>query len=94
MSVQLDRSQDSGPEAHSGMGERHTLAQMTEDELVRFVANPQALSRGGFAIQAARSGQTQGLWERLAQAEVNRYLRAETAAKERAIGSALVTGGN
>ena len=49
------------------------------DEFKDFLANPAAKKRGGRATHAARSQQRRGLLERIAQAEVNRYLRAEIA---------------
>jgi hypothetical protein len=54
----------------------------TLDEFAGFLANPAALKRGGVAIQAARGQQRRGLLERLAQAEANRLLRAEIAARD------------
>jgi len=56
--------------------------QGTLDEFAGFLANPAALKRGGAAVQAARGQQRQGLLERMAQAEVNRLLRAEIAARK------------
>jgi len=63
-----------------------------EDEFAGFVANPQALQRGGRAVRALwRHGSAVGItrliprWElleRMAQVEVNRFLRAEIAAKK------------
>jgi hypothetical protein len=52
-----------------------------QDEFAGFIANPRALRRGGAAVSAARSQKRRGLVERMAQAEVNRHLRAEIAAK-------------
>ena len=52
-----------------------------QHEFTGFIANPRALRRGGAAILAARSQKQRGLLERMAQAEVNRHLRAEIAAK-------------
>lgn len=55
-----------------------------EDGFAGFLANPQALQRGGPALQALRRGGAAvqgGLLERLAQAETNRFWRAEIAAK-------------
>lgn len=54
-----------------------------ENEFAGFLANPQALRRGGAAIQAARGRQWRGLLERLAQAETQRFWQAEIAAKSR-----------
>ena len=54
----------------------------TLDEFAGFLANPAALKRAGVAIQAARGQQRRGLLERLAQAEANRLLRAEIAARD------------
>jgi len=56
-------------------------APSTLDEFAGFLANPPALERGGTAIQTARGQQRRGLLERLAQAEANRLLRAEIAAR-------------
>jgi hypothetical protein len=53
----------------------------TLDEFAGFLANPAALERGGIAIRAARGQQRRGLLERLAQAEANRLLHAEIAAR-------------
>lgn len=63
-----------------------------EDEFAGFVANPQALQRGGPAVRALRrQGTTAGItelvprWElleRMAHVEVNRFLRAEITAKK------------
>jgi hypothetical protein len=53
----------------------------TLDEFAGFLANPAALERGGIAIQAARGQHRGGLLDRLAQAEANRLLRAEIAAR-------------
>jgi hypothetical protein len=48
-----------------------------QSEFAGFIANPRALRRGGAAVSAARSQKRRGLLERIAQAEVNRYWRAE-----------------
>ena len=57
------------------------MASDTSDEFAGFLANPGAQDRGGKATQAARGHQRRGLLKRLAQAEVNRRLRAEVAQK-------------
>ena len=57
-------------------------APSTLDEFAGFLANPAALKRGGFVIQAARGQELRGLLERLAQVEANRLLRAEIAARD------------
>jgi len=51
------------------------------DEFGEFLANPAAQQRGGEAVLAARGRKCQGLLEKMAQAEVNRFLRAEIAVK-------------
>ena len=53
----------------------------TLDEFAGFLANPAALKRGGTVIQAARGQKRRGLLDRLAQAEANRFLRAEMVAR-------------
>ena len=52
------------------------------DEFAGFLANPAALTRGGVATQVARRQTLQGLLDRMAQAEVNRFWRVEIAARE------------
>jgi hypothetical protein len=52
-----------------------------QSEFAGFIANPRALRRGGAAVSMARCQKRRGLLERIAQAEVNRYWRAEIAAK-------------
>jgi len=49
----------------------------TAGEFAGFVANPNALKRGGKATRAARRRKQRGLLERLAQAEASRFWRAE-----------------
>ena len=51
------------------------------DRFAGFLANCAAQRRGGTAVLAARGQKRQGLLERMAQAEVNRFLRAEIASK-------------
>jgi hypothetical protein len=51
------------------------------DEFVGFLANPDAGQRGGMAIRASRPKARRGLMEKTAQAEANRFLRAEIAGK-------------
>lgn len=51
------------------------------DEFTGFVANPSAQQRGGTTVRAARGLKRQGLLEKMAQVEVNRYLRVEVASK-------------
>jgi hypothetical protein len=46
------------------------------------VANPAALKRGGAAVQAVRNQKCRGLLRWMAEAEVNRFWRAELAARE------------
>jgi len=71
-----------------------------KDEFAGFVANPQALQRGDLAVRALRRQSTAigitgliprwELLERMAQVEINRFLRAEiTAKKEQWISLAL-----
>jgi len=57
----------------------------TADEFTGFVANPTASQRGGTAVQVARGAVRYALLERMAQAEVNRFLRAEIAGKHRSV---------
>jgi hypothetical protein len=52
------------------------------DEFAGFVANPAAYQRGGAATQAVRGHQGRGLLQRMADAEVNRFWRAEIAVRE------------
>jgi hypothetical protein len=52
------------------------------DEFAGFVANPAAYRRGGAATQAVRGHQSRGLLQRIADAEVNRFWRAEIAVRE------------
>jgi hypothetical protein len=52
------------------------------DEFAGFVANPAAFRRGGAATQAVRGHQGRGLLQRMADAEVNRFWRAEIAVRE------------
>jgi hypothetical protein len=52
-------------------------------EFAGFLANPRALKRGGSATQASRCQKCRGLLYRLAQKEVNRFLRAEIEARSR-----------
>jgi len=51
------------------------------DEFTGFVANPSAQRRGGRTVRAARGQKGQGLLEKMAQVEVNRFLRVEVASK-------------
>jgi hypothetical protein len=51
------------------------------DEFTGFVANPSAQQRGGTTVRAARGQKCQGLLEKMAQVEVNRYLRVEIVSK-------------
>jgi len=57
------------------------VASDTSSEFAGFLANPGAQDRGGKATQTARGQQRRGLLERVAQAEVNRRLRAEVVQK-------------
>jgi len=51
-------------------------------EFVGFLANPDAGHRGGMAVQASRAKLRRGLVEKMAQAEVNRFLRTEIAGRD------------
>jgi len=52
-------------------------------EVVGFLANPDASHRGGIAVRASRSRLRRGPMEKMAQAEANRFLRAEIADRRR-----------
>jgi len=54
------------------------------DEFSGFLANPAAGRRGGVAVRTARRKMRQGLLERMAQAEVNRFLQSEVTRKRQA----------
>ena len=51
-------------------------------EFVGFLANPDASHRGGMVVQASRAKLRCGLVEKMAQAEVNRFLRTEIAGRD------------
>lgn len=52
------------------------------DEFAGFLVNPAALTRGGAATKAIRNQRRGALLDRMAQLEVNRFWRAEIAARE------------
>jgi hypothetical protein len=68
----------------SRLSELETTPAVTDplDEFAGFVANPAAFRRGGAATQAVRGHQGRGLLQRMADAEVNRFWRAEIAVRE------------
>lgn len=69
-----------GEEIAMGTEQRSSQC-MLGDEFAEFVANPEAQVRGGVVVLAARREKQSGLLEKMAQAEINRLLRAEIADK-------------
>jgi hypothetical protein len=73
-STTIERKKDMGAKS-----DRSNLS--PADEFTGFVANPSAQGRGGTTVRAARGQKRQGLLEKMAQAEVNQFLRVEIASK-------------